>query len=239
MPRWTGGTGKLGRGDLLEVVEEARVGRGRCAASPPQQRVGVTERVPDACDQLDTGGRGKLVDLGVARLGVRLDVRLVRQPLHVPRAEDAGQLVLRVASQHDQSRVQLAQARVEIAQRLSHTGYGVRRVHGHRGRMSRARGPRLQQEAHSIGADLARANKPRVEAKDGVERGAALERRDERRVVVQAQALPEPEHRAHADGLVHGVVTDFLALSLGLRYSPLTTESRRHPLVFAPERVHY
>ena len=97
LPRLTGEAGEVWRVHLLKVVEEARVGRGGCAACPPQECVGVTEGVANPCDQLDAGGRSELVDLAVARLGVRLNVRLVRQPLHVPLSEDARQLLLRVA----------------------------------------------------------------------------------------------------------------------------------------------
>eukprot|EP00967_Tisochrysis_lutea_P032257 scaffold38126_cov27-Tisochrysis_lutea.AAC.2 len=97
----------------------------------------------------------------------------------------------------DQARVHLAQRAVKVLERLEqelHLWQRARWLRARRGARRDVLHARagMERAAHSVRAELAILHVPWVHAEDRVQLGRTVERREQRRVVVQPEGLAEP-----------------------------------------------
>ena len=149
--------------------EKGRVRGGRFAVFAfGEEFLDVPEGVGDGDVDLGADRLGGFVDRGVAFLRVRLGVELVAQPVASPRLERCGDDAFRIAVQHEERRSFGPEGRVEVLEGL-------------------------EQEPKAVGAHALGLDEPRVEHEHGLDRGGAVARLHQRRVVVDAQAFSEPQ----------------------------------------------
>ena len=156
----------------MRDLEEGSVrGGGFAARASGEEPVQVPEGVRYRRVHLHAQRPRRLVHRRVALLRVRLGVELVAQPVASPRLERGGDDARRIAVQHEQRGPSRPERRVEVREGL-------------------------EQEPKAVGADALGLDEPRVQHEHGLDRGGALARLHQRRVVVHAQAFSEPQDRS-------------------------------------------